>query len=336
MVLLISEADVERLVSMHQAIDQLEEVFRLYAEGSAMVAPRTSANIPGAGAFRVMSAILPKAGFFGLKTLTGTPGKRLSDETYFAILLFGMETGALRAVIASNYLTGVRTGAATGVAAKYLSRPDSRVVGVFGAGVQAWHQISALNAVRALTEARIFDVDQGKAAEFASRVHKQFSVDARAVSNARDAVSGCDLVVTATSATQPVYDGAWLEEGTHVSGVGSNSPTKRELDITTLTRSKIVVDFKEQVLQEAGDIQAAIQAGALSADSIYAGLADVVAGGKPGRAGEREITLFKSVGVAIEDIAVATFAYGQALATGVGQELDMKSSEIAQRVPASA
>jgi ornithine cyclodeaminase/alanine dehydrogenase-like protein (mu-crystallin family) len=143
-------------------------------------------------------------------------------------------------------------------------------------------------------------------------------------------------VVTATSATEPVFDGAWLQNGTHISGVGSNSPAKRELDITTLTRSKIVVDFKEQVLQEAGDIQRAIQAGAMSADSIYAGLADLVTGTKQGRTGEQEITLFKSVGVAIEDIAVATFAYEQALAAGMGTELNMESSELGSRLPVHA
>lgn len=337
MVLLLSEADVARLVSMSQAIDHLEEVFRQYAAGSAILAPRTSANIPGGGgAFRIMSAILPKAGFFGLKTLTGSPGKRLPHETYFVILVFSAETGALRAVIASNRLTGVRTGAATGVAAKYLARPESRVAGVFSAGVQAWHQVSALRAVRPLEEVRIFDIDHQKAVAFASKVSQEFSVHARAVSQARDAVAGCDLVVTATSATEPVFDGAFLQDGTHVSGVGSNSPAKRELDITTLTRSKIVVDFKEQVLQEAGDIQAAIQAGAISADSIHAGLADLVAGTKEGRIGEQEITLFKSVGVAIEDIAVATFAYEQALAAGIGLELDLESNELGRRLPVHA
>lgn len=336
MVLLLSEADVARLVSMSQAIDHLEEVFREYAAGSAILAPRTSANVPGCGTFRIMSAILSKAGIFGLKTLTGTPGKRLPHETYFAILLFGTETGALRAVIASNHLTGVRTGAATGVAAKYLARPESRVAGVFSAGVQAWHQISALKAVRPLEEVRIFDIDHQKAVAFASKVSQEFSVQARAVSQAYDAVAGCDLVVTATSANEPVFDGAWLQAGTHVSGVGSNSPAKRELDSTTLTRSKIVVDFKEQVLQEAGDIQAAIESGAISADSIHAGLADLVAGTKAGRSSEQEITLFKSVGVAIEDIAVATFAYKQALAAGMGVELDMESSELGRRLPVHA
>jgi ornithine cyclodeaminase/alanine dehydrogenase len=329
MVLLLSELDTQRLVSMPHAIEQLEEVFRDYAAGSAILAPRTSAALPdGGGAFRVMSAILPKAGFFGLKTLTGTPGKRVPHESYFVVLLFGSETGALRAVIAANYLTGVRTGAASGVAAKYLARQQSRVVGVLGAGVQGWYQIAALKVVCPLEEVRIFDIEQGKAVEFAAKATRELSVHAKAVSQPRDAVAGCDLVVTATSATQPVFDGAWLQEGTHISGVGSNSSAKRELDTTTITRSKIVVDFKEQVMQEAGDIQAAMRAGAIGQDSIYAGVAELVAGTKNGRTSEQEITLFKSVGVAIEDIAIATFAYKQALAAGMGQELHVDPKKL--------
>ena len=334
MVLLLSEADVAGLVSMQQAIEQLEEAFRQYALGSAIVAPRTSASIPGGGAFRAMSAILPK--FFGLKTLTGTPGKRHPHETYFAILLFDVAGGALRAIVASNHLTGLRTGAASGLAAKYLASPESRVAGVFGAGFQAWHQISALRAVRPLEQVRVYDTDHAKAVAFAAKTAQEFSLDAQAVTNPRDAVSGCHLVVTATSATQPVFEGAWIDAGAHVSGVGSNSPAKKELDNVTLTRSKIVVDYREQVLQEAGDIQAAIQAGAITAESIQTGLADVVAGMTPGRTSDHEITLFKSVGVAIEDIAVATFAYEQAMAMGIGQELDMETGERAQQQPVAA
>jgi ornithine cyclodeaminase/alanine dehydrogenase len=248
------------------------------------------------------------------------------------VLLFSSETGALRAVIAANYLTGVRTGAASGVATKYLARQQSHVAGIFGAGVQAWYQIAALKAVCPLEQVRIFDIDYQKAVEFAADVSAEFSVQAGAVLQPRDAVAGCDLIVTATSATQPVFDGAWLQEGTHICAVGSNSSAKRELSATAFLRSKIVVDFKEQVLQEAGDIQAAIQANAISADSIYAGLHELVSGTKGGRSSEQEITLFKSVGVAIEDIAIATFAYKQALAAGMGLELDMDPQRPLQRV----
>ena len=147
MVLLLSEADVARSLSMPDAVRVVEQAFA--ATGGHTVMPRISADVPGnGGAFRVMSAIVPELGFFGLKTLTGYPGRRLPGETYFAILLFSCETGALRAIVAGNRLTGIRTGAATAVAAKHMSRPDSHVLGVIGAGVQAKYQVAALAAVR--------------------------------------------------------------------------------------------------------------------------------------------------------------------------------------------
>jgi alanine dehydrogenase len=324
MVLLLSESDVASLVSMADGVRLVEQALQQHAAGASFVMPRVSADIPGGGgAFRVMSAVMPELGFFGLKTLTGYPGRRKPNETYFAVLLFGCESGALRAVVASGRLTGIRTGAASGVAAKYMSRPDSRVLGLLGAGVQARYQVAALAEVRRLEEVRIFDIDTTKAEAFAREIQIDLSITAHAVSSPRDAVAGCDLVVSVTASKDPVFDGNWLEPGTHVSGVGSNSPGKCELDLATFQRSRIVVDFKDQVLLEAGDLKAALKTGAIDEAAIYAELGDIVSGQKPGRLNAGEITLFKSVGMAIEDIATATFAYQQAVETGVGTRLDM-------------
>lgn len=324
MTLLLSETDIAGILSMNDGVRVVENALAAHARGRATVMPRISSDVsPSAGVFRVMSAIVPDAGFFGLKTLTGYPGRRLAGETYFAILLFSTETGALRAVMAGNRLTGVRTGAATGVAAKYLSRPDSRVLGLVGAGVQGRYQVAALKEVRPLTEVRVFDIDSAKAETFAREIELDFQVAARPVPSAKDAVIGCDLVVTATAAKSPVIEGAWLEPGTHVSGVGSNSAAKRELDGAVFSRSRTFVDFREQALQEAGDLQHALQTGAIQPDQIEAELGEIVAGLKPGRRNDQEITLFKSVGMAVEDIATATFAYQQAIAAGVGTRVQL-------------
>ena len=184
-----------------------------------------SLDLPGnGGAFRVMAASMPAIGAFGLKTLTGYPGKRLPGETYFAILLFSAEDGALRSVMAAGHLTGIRTGAVTGVAAKYLARQDARILGVFGAGVQAKQQIAGLMAVRPITLVKIFDVDLVKAEALAACTREQFGIAACAAANAQEAVVGSDLVVTATTARQPVFRGEWIEVGTHVTGVGANHP----------------------------------------------------------------------------------------------------------------
>jgi len=324
MVLLLSETDVAGLVSMSDGVRVIEHALGQHTSDGNVVIPRVSADIPGqGGAFRIMAAILPRYGFFGLKTLTGYPGRRLPGETYFAVLLFSCENGALRAIVAGNRLTGIRTGAATGVAAKYLSRNDAQVVGVIGAGVQGRYQVAALREVRALTKVNVFDIDAAKAETFAREIELDFQVEANPVDHPRQAVEGCDLVVTATAAKSPVFDGDWLEEGTHVSGVGSNALNKRELDDTVFRRSRIVVDFKEQTLQEAGDLRHAIDSGVLNPASIEAELGDVIRGVTLGRRSAREITLFKSVGMAVEDIATATFAYEQALASGAGTRIQL-------------
>src|SRR6266699_3828412 len=234
MVLLLSETDVAGIVSMRDGVRVVEEALAQHCRAGSVALPRISTDVPGnGGAFRVMSAILPETGFFGLKTLTGYPGRRLAGETYFAILLFSCETGALRAIIAGNRLTGIRTGAASGVAAKFLSRAESRVLGVIGSGVQARYQVAALKEVRPLTEVRVFDIDSGKAEAFAHEIELDFQIAARPVDSACEAVRGCDLVVTATASKTPVFDGDWLDAGTHLSGVGSNAPNKRELDGTS-------------------------------------------------------------------------------------------------------
>jgi alanine dehydrogenase len=329
MITLLSEADVANVVSMGDGVRVVEDALRQHAVGGGVAMPRISADVPGnGGAFRIMSAIMPEIEFFGLKTLTGYPGRRLPGETYFVLMLFSCDTGALRAIVAGNRLTGIRTGAATGVAAKYLSRPDSQSLGVIGAGVQARYQVAALLEVRPVKEVRIFDIDSAKADAFAREIERDFQVRARAVRQVREAVSECDLVVTATAAKTPVFDGQWLDEGTHLSGMGSNTPNKRELDGTVFSRSTIVVDFKEQALQEAGDLQDALRTGAISAAAVDVELGDVIAGKKPGRQHEREITLFKSVGMAIEDIATATFAYQRALAAGLGTQIDFEDSSL--------
>lgn len=220
--------------------------------------------------------------------------------------------------MAPGHLTGIRTGAVTGVAAKYLARQDARILGVFGAGVQAKQQIAGLMAVRPITLVKIFDVDLVKAEALAACTREQFGIAACAAANAQEAVVGSDLVVTATTARQPVFRGEWIEVGTHVTGVGANTPAKRELDATTFQRSKIVVDFKDQALEESGDLREALKNGSIALDRVQGELGDIVTGKKEGRTSDAEITLFKSVGIAIEDIATAAYVLEQAELKGLG------------------
>ena len=333
MILVLSESDVASAMSMADGVRVVEQALQHHSLGGGVVMPRIGADLPGnGGAFRVMCAILPETGFFGLKTLTGYPGRRLAGETYFAVLLFSCDNGALRSIIAGDRLTGIRTGAATGVAARHFSRADSRVLGIIGAGVQARYQVAALKEVRPLTQVRIFDLDAAKTKVFAREIERDLEIEARAVGHAREAVVGCDLVVTITSSKTPVLDGDWLDDGVHVVGAGSNTPAKCELDGTVFRRSKVIVDFKDQALKEAGDLQAAIRTGAITEEAIHGELGELLTGKKPGRESEREITLFKSVGMAVEDIATASFAYQQALASGLGTYIDLAGAQPARDI----
>lgn len=220
--------------------------------------------------------------------------------------------------MAAGHLTGIRTGAATGVAAKYLARENAKVLGIFGAGVQAKQQVAALMAVRPITHIKIFDLDRIKAEGLAKYARETFGVEAKVVAGAKEVVAESDLVVTATTAREPLFSGEWIEAGTHVSGVGANTPAKRELDAATFRRSKIVVDFKAQALEEGGDLREALKSGSIGPDQVYAELGEIVTGRKAGRESDGEITLFKSVGIAVEDIAAAAFVFEQAELRGLG------------------
>ena len=319
---ILTESDVRKVLSMADGVRLVEEAFKLYAEGHAQLASRLVMKLTGkAGAFRVMAANVSSLGGFGLKTLTGIPGQRDPERTYFAMLFFDGETGGLACVLPATYLTGVRTGAASAVAAKYLAREDSKVVGIFGAGVQARAQIAALREVRRIEKVKVFDVSRPAAEGMARELR---GVEVVLCDTPRETIAGSDIVASATTSSEPVITGDLLEEGMHVNAVGANSPTKREVDVSAFLRSRLVLDFKEQVLQEAGDLMDALSSGAVAESHIHAELGDVVVGRKPGRESRKDITLFKSVGVAIEDVAVAGWVYREAEARGLGVNLNLQ------------
>jgi ornithine cyclodeaminase/alanine dehydrogenase-like protein (mu-crystallin family) len=270
-----------------------------------------------------MAAIVPDMGGFGLKTLTGTPGKRKPGSTYFAMLYFDVGTAALLALIPATHITGIRTGAASGVATKYLAREDARTVGLFGAGFQGRNQVAAIREVRPVSRVTIFDVVDAPARALAKELEAD-GIEATIAGSPEETVRGSDIIASATTASEPPIRGEWLDAGTHVNAVGANAPTKREVDAEAFSRARVVVDFEAQVLQEAGDLIAAIESGNFSKDGIHAELGDVVIGKKKGRESRDQITLFKSVGVAIEDVAVAAWVYGEAKKRGLGTDVNLQ------------
>ncbi len=324
MPLILRESQVDSLLDMSEGLRIVEESFRQHAQGKVALAPRVALKLSGkAGAFRVMAASLPEMSTFGLKTLTGIPGRRHRDRIYFAILLFDGATGALTCVLPAGRITSIRTGAAGGVAVKHLARPDCRTIGVFGAGVQARAQIDAIKLVRPIETVKVFDIVEEAAEGFAADLGQQ-GIHVELPATPRETVASSDIVVCATTSKEPLVFGDWLEEGVHVNSIGANSPTKRELDAEAFQKGKVVVDYQEQVLIEAGDLIEAISSGAITEDRIHAELGEVIDGGKAGRESPEEITIFKSVGVPFQDIAVASWVFKAAKEKGLGIQVKME------------
>ncbi len=321
MALVLKEADVERLLTMPDAIAALETVFRQQhpsaGERQALNRPRSRLQPPGA-ILHFMTAAAPGLGVYGFKAYTAArPG-----VVRFAVLLFSTEDGRLLALIEADKLGQMRTGAASGLATRYLARQDAVSVGIVGAGWQARSQLQAVCAVRAVQSIRAAGRDPERLRAFCDEMGAAVGVAVTPVEHAEAAIRDADIVITATNAKEPVVRGEWLKPGAHLNVMGSNWATRREVDERAIERSDlIVIDSKEQGALEAGDLLFPIQRGLLSWDRVHE-LHEVVAGVLPGRQRAEQITLFKSLGLALEDIAVAAHVYTLARERGVGEELD--------------
>jgi len=220
-----------------------------------------------------------------------------------------------------GYLTAVRTGAASGVATKYLARKDSSlVVGIFGAGVQAKMQLRAVAVARKLSKALVFDISEKATYDFITEMSHKLKLQI-IKADSPDQLLETDIICTATSAATPIFDGRNVKPGTHINGIGSHTPNARELDAEIIKRAKLVADSREACLKEAGDIMIPIADGVITKDHIYAELGEIVTGRKSGRINDKEITLFKSNGLAIQDAATAKLVYERALKAGIGKEV---------------
>ena len=267
-----------------------------------------------------MPAYLEKEGFFGTKIVSVFPRnieKKLST-IQAAYLLNDPTTGELLALMDGILLTAMRTGATSALATKYLSRKNSGTLGIIGAGAQAPFQAEAISKVRPIHRMLVYDKDRKIAENFSGAVSNSLRIPVHVMASPRDVVVESDILVTVTTSTTPVFDGRHLKGGTHINAVGAYTPEMRELDDFTIGKSKIVVDTYEGCMAEAGDLLIPIHNGKLSKENIYADLGVIVLAQKPARTGDDEITLFESVGFALEDLVVASLAYGRASEKGVG------------------
>ena len=325
--LLLNRVDVNRVLEMKDAIQVLEDAFADLAQGDVVMPQRPVIPVPEQGGLcAFMPAYLPHIGALGIKSVTSFKenARRFQLPTLFGmILLLDHESGRPLAIMDGTYLTNVRTGASSGVATRYLARPDARVLGVLGSGAQALTQIWAVCCVRSIEEVRIYSPNlKSHWQPFQRQVAELVDVAVRPVETAREAVERCDVVVVATSAAEPVLDGEWLSPGTHVNGVGSHAPKVRELDTTTVRRARIICDSVEACLVEAGDLLIPIAEGSLDKTAIQISLGKIICGEQKGRVNDDEITLFKSVGLAFQDVSVARIVYERAKEGGLGTEFE--------------
>lgn len=320
MPLLLREGEVERLLDMPTALEAVEEVLRQHGQGRAPNQPRRRVFVPG-GVLHVMSGGMPVWGVMGLKAYSAVRGM-----VRFVVLLFSTETGELLAILEADRLGQMRTGAASGVATRHMARPEARVVGLFGTGHQAATQLQALCAVREIREVRAYGRDPQRRLRFCAAMEKLLGCPVRPAGSPEDTVKGADIVVTITSSKEPVFDGRLVEPGQHLNVAGSNVPQKREVDDEVIRRAhRIVVDQLEDAQIESGDLVGPVERGIAGWDRMRE-LGEVVCGKVPGRERPEEITLFKSNGLAIEDVAVAWRVLERARAEGVGAEVPIFSS----------
>ena len=318
MTLLISEKDVRELLTMHDAIAAVEEVMRRQATGQAIVQPRHRLELPDKGFLHYMAGADVTAGIVGMKLYTSVHG-----ALRFLVPLYRSSTGELLALIEAEHLSMIRTGAASGVATRHMSRENSQTLGVIGSGLQARGQVEAIAAVRNLTSVRVFSRNADHRARFANEMEDKLEIPVTPVDSAEAAVHNVDIIVTATTAHQAVVEGAWIAPGTHVNAIGANFPQKRELDDAAIARaSRVAVDFIEQAKMEAGDLIQAFAAEPSRWNSVVE-LSQIIAGKVLGRESETEVTLFKSSGIAIWDVAVAMKVYELAVAKGRGTKIPL-------------
>ncbi|MHC5056690.1 MAG: ornithine cyclodeaminase family protein [Planctomycetota bacterium] len=313
----LSADEVKKALPMPEAVEVMKGAFSELSAGRATLPARTHISIEEPpGDVLIMPSYMPGLGRVGLKTVTLFPGNREKGLPFINALVcvFDGETGRAVAVMDGASLTAIRTGAASGAATDLMARPDAKVVAVFGAGVQARTQLAAICAVRQIAEAR---------EAFAEEMSRELDITVRAVGSPAEALAGADVVAAATTSTTAVFDDADLAAGAHVNAVGSYKPHVSEVPPETVKRAYVVVDQLEAALEEAGDLIGPMEQGLITRDHIRAELGEVVSGAKPGRPSPEAVTFFKSVGVAVQDLAAACRAVNNAERLGLGREVEM-------------
>lgn len=324
--LVISEQEVRGLIDTDELIEALEKAHSQYSTHRAVMPVRLVVPLPAIqGRITSMPGFLTDDKALGMKVVTYfQQNPKLDLPAILAtIMLFSADSGKIIAIMDGSYITAIRTACASAMATKVLATPGSKVVGILGAGVQARAHIVALARVRNIAVFKIYSPSGVSAVKLQEELTGRIDSAIEVASSAEHAVRGADLVVTVTTAKEPIIKADWLKPGTHINAVGSHRPDLREIDGATLVRAKVVVDSREAIMAECGDILLAIKERSIAPGAVHAEIGEVLAGIKPGRTAESEITLYKSVGIAIQDVAAAHLIYHKALKQRVGTTVEI-------------
>lgn len=322
--LLLTREDVMQVLDMSDCIEAVEKAFAELASGTAVL-PLRIAITPPDGISLYMPAYLKEAGALACKVVTvykNNPAKHNMPTTIGKVLVQDPKTGDVICIMDGGYLTAIRTGAVSGVATKYLARKDKgQKVGIFGAGVQGKAQLWAMAVTRDITKAYVYDSIEAAIPKFIEEMSTRLGLEVVKATSPEQILEEADIICTTTTSPTPLFDGSKVREGTHINGIGSHTPNARELDTAIIKRAKVVADSYEACLKEAGDIIIPINEGAIDKSHMYAELGEVVTGKKPARVNDKEITLFKSNGLAIQDVATAKLVYDKAVQAKIGAEV---------------
>ena len=327
--LVLSRADLERVLTPLELIEAIASAFRRSAEGRCQAPARQSMPATDDGVLLLMPAAWRAdegdAGALGAKLITYYAGNRARGHPtlYASYLLMDLVTGEPRALLEGTFLTALRTGATSALAARHLARPESRRLVCFGAGTQATFQLRCLTAVLPIERIAVIGRDPVRATAFVAAMRRTLAIPIDVAADPRAAVSEADVVTCATTSTTPVLQGSDVRPGTHLDLVGAFRPTDREVDTEAVRRARVVVDTYGGALAGAGDLIIPLREGAIERGHVVAELAELVTGAHPGRQRAEEITLFKSVGWAVEDLAAARLAYNRARVEGLGTEVTL-------------
>ncbi|MFQ5639804.1 MAG: ornithine cyclodeaminase family protein [bacterium] len=323
---ILSENDVYNLLPMAECMDVMAETLKTLARGDGVNPLRSLLRFPdGSGILGMMPAYLGDPRTAGIKVVTVMPGNHGTeyDAHQGLVLLFEVEHGCPLALIDASSITAIRTAAVSGVATELLARADAQRLALLGSGVQARTHLEAMLQVRTITDVRIWSPSQNHARDFSEREKSKHNLTVDVAPSAKAAVVNADIICTATSSRQPVLCADWISPGAHINAVGACLPAARELDTETVMRARLFVDRLESALNEAGDFLIPKKEGAISDNHILGEIGEILLGQVDGRKSDEEITLFKSLGIAVEDLGAAYYVYEKAVKLGVGVSIEL-------------